>query len=298
MPDIELRFNKDMLVLSAPVETSLRRQGVDVERDREFLGLIEPEAVRDAYRLEMIAGVQCLTTNTAGITRARLAHINLEDRAAELATASLTIANALKPQHVLAEIGPTLLPLDATSASLLKQNSNQYAQAARDFGERGFDAFFLNGFSKPLDMQGALMGIRKVSDKPIFASFEIDRFMEEGKPSQEILDAFAMMREYGADVVGFASARPLPEVVALAHAIRQCASGPLLAQLTVRENKPEQQKATMENPYYCPDTMVSAATYLRGEGVQFLRACGAATPAYTGALVAASAGFDVIDLER
>ena len=50
---------------------------------------------------------------------------------------------------------------------------------------------------------------------------------------------------------------------------------------------------TEENPYYCPDAMVGVAVQLRGAGVQFLRATGAATPAYTGALAAAVTGYDV-----
>ena len=29
MPDIELRFDKDMLVLSAPIDAVLARQGID-----------------------------------------------------------------------------------------------------------------------------------------------------------------------------------------------------------------------------------------------------------------------------
>ena len=33
MPDIALRFDKDMLVVSAPVSAALARQGVDVDRD-------------------------------------------------------------------------------------------------------------------------------------------------------------------------------------------------------------------------------------------------------------------------
>ena len=68
MPDIDMRFNKDMLVLSAPIDEVLARQGVDIEKDREFLSLLEPEAVRNAYRLESVAGAQCLVSNTAGIT--------------------------------------------------------------------------------------------------------------------------------------------------------------------------------------------------------------------------------------
>jgi len=35
MPDIELRFHKDMLVLSAPIDAALARQGIDAARDRQ-----------------------------------------------------------------------------------------------------------------------------------------------------------------------------------------------------------------------------------------------------------------------
>ena len=60
MPDIALRFHKDMLVLSSPVAVVLARQGFDVEHDLEFANLVEPEAVRDALRLNKMAGAQCL----------------------------------------------------------------------------------------------------------------------------------------------------------------------------------------------------------------------------------------------
>ena len=39
MPDITLRFHKDMLVLSSPVAVVLARQGFDVEHDLEFANL-------------------------------------------------------------------------------------------------------------------------------------------------------------------------------------------------------------------------------------------------------------------
>ena len=68
----------------------------------------------------------------------------------------------------------------------------------------------------------------------------------------------------------------------------------MLAQLIVREHNPKQGDATPENPYFCPDALVAAATQLRAAGAQFLRAVGAATPAYAGALAAASEGFDVV----
>ena len=294
MPDIELRFNKDMLVLSAPLDASLLRSGVDLTQDREFFNLIEPEAVRDAFRIEMLSGAQCLVTNTSGITTARLTHVNMEDRALELATAALTILTSLKPQHIFAEIGSTRLPLDASSAASLKQNRDQYAQAVRDFGEEGIDAYFLNKMVNPADMQCALMGVRKQSDKPIIASLILDDQGKVGSAQEDAADAMAMMVECGANIVGFESALPLEEILPIVSHIKTKVHTPLLVQLVVRENNPHQQRQTKENPYYCPDTMIEAATQLRAAGVQFLRASGNASAAYTGALVAASAGFDVM----
>ena len=95
MPDIALRFHKDMLVLSSPVAAVLARQGFDVEHDLEFANLVEPEAVRDALRLNKVAGAQCLVANTASITPARLAHHGMEDRAVEIVRAGLATAREL-----------------------------------------------------------------------------------------------------------------------------------------------------------------------------------------------------------
>ena len=70
MPDIALRFDKDMLVVSAPVSAALSRQGVDVDRDLELMTVLEPDSIQEAMRLESMAGAQCLATSTAGITPA------------------------------------------------------------------------------------------------------------------------------------------------------------------------------------------------------------------------------------
>ena len=278
MPDITLRFHKDMLVLSSPVAVVLARQGFDVEHDLEFANLVEPEAVRDALRLNKMAGAQCLVANTEGIAPARLAHRGMEDRAAEIVRTGLSLARELKSQHVLVEIGPCGLPLDAASKSSLNENRDQYA----------------NGFANPADLKCALMGVRQVSGAPVFASVDVDAdgMLADGRHTFE--DALAVMVDYEASVVGFATAAPLDAAVTFARRASGAGRLPVLAQLIVREHNPKQGDVTHENPYYCPDVLVGAAVQLRAAGAQFLRAAGAATPAYAGALAAASEGFDVV----
>ena len=170
MPDIQLRFHKDMLVLSAPTDVTLSRQGINVARDRQYLNLMEPDVMTDALRLESIAGAQCLVTQTEDITSARLAHARMEGDAKTLAHAAVQIVSELKPQHILAEIGPCGLPLDSSSQASLNENRKQYADAARAFEDECIDAFFLNGFTNLDDLRCALMGVAQVSSVPIFAS--------------------------------------------------------------------------------------------------------------------------------
>ena len=189
MPDIDLRFGRDMLVLSAPLDATLARQGIDAPRDRQYLNLMEPDAIIDAFRLEAMAGAQCLVTTTEDITRARLAHVRMEGDAARLAHSAVEIAAGLKPQHILVEIGPCGLPLDASSKASLNENRVQYADAARTFDGCEFDAFFLNGFTSLADLKCALMGVAQVSDKPVFASVVLG---ESASDSQEPSGGSAM----------------------------------------------------------------------------------------------------------
>lgn len=294
MPDIQMRFDKDMLVLSAPLQAVLARQGIDVDRDLEYMLLVEPEALRDTMRMEKIAGAHCLVAATEGIAPARLAHKGMEGREVELALAATGMLRPLKPQHLIAEIGPCGLPLDGSSADSLNENRAQYVRAAHAFDGQRLDALLLTGFKRPDDLKCALMGVRQVTDIPVFASVDVDAvgIMDDGRTSVE--EAVAVMVEYGASVVGFESSAPKDDLAVIAKRVAEVCDLPVLVQACVVRRDPKQGAASKENPYYCADTMVSMALALRAAGVQFLRATGEASPAYTGALAAAVMGLDVL----
>lgn len=299
MADIALRFFKDMLVVSSPVAAALARQGVADPRDQALAVILEPETVEDIYRLETVAGPQMLVTPLADFAPARLAALGMEGRGTELAQASLAIPRAFKPQHLLVEIGPCGLPLDPSSKGSLVENRDQYARAAALFGAEEFDAFFLNGFTVIDDLKCALMGLRKVSDAPVFASVDVsaDGSLASGRGT--LAEAAAVMADLGASVAGFATLADPIAAERLADGAREALAAQgadlsLMASLVVAERDPRQQGPTAENPYYAPDTMLAAAGALRSAGVQFLRAVGDATPAYTGVLAAATAGQDVV----
>ena len=301
MADIALRFHKDPLVLSAPIDALLARQGVDdPASQREFMDLIEPESVLEVQKLDHMVGAQCMVTNTYDITRARLAHSRFDEQSAEIARASVDILRELRPQHIIASIGPTRLPIDPDSRASLKQNRDQYARAAQDFGD-GIDAFLLDGMVSLVDLKCALAGVRKVSTLPVFASVNLDADGKMVGRETAWAEAVAVMADLEADVIGFSTAAAPDTVLPLVEQAAKMVDLPILVQLQVGEHDPRDVnpgfrpvEITPDNPYRTSDAIFDAAGELLAAGVQFLRAVGQATPSYTGALVIAGDGRDCV----
>lgn len=296
MADLALRFHRDPLVLSAPIDELLARQDVDASAEREFLDLLEPETVFELQKLDHMVGAQCMVTNTYDITQARLAHKRFENQSAEIASSSVRLLKQLQPQHIIASIGPTLLPIDPDSRASLKQNRDQYARAAQDFGE-GIDAFLLDGMASITDLKCALMGVRMVSDLPILASVNVEEDGTLRGRDTSLEEAIAAMVDLQASVVGFSAKAKLSSVLALVKRAVAATELPLLVQLEVGEHDERDVnpgfrpvELTDENPYRTSDALFDAANALLPAGVQFLRAVGHATPSYTGALVIATDG--------
>lgn len=309
MADLNLRFHRDMLVLSAPVAFALERQGVNMDEDAEYMALMEPETMRDALRLQAMAGAQCLVANTEGLCEARLAHKRMEDRAPELAAAALEGALECRPQHIVCEIGPSGLPLDPSSEASVEQNTAQYERSVRVLlaasdqllganavpGEVCFDAVLLNGMRSLCDLRCAIAGARRAFAGPLFAALEAHDGLIAGEAPDQALAAFE-----GADVVGISSGEAPEALCALVRAMAQATDKPILVQVNVREATPLQKKRASlgaplpENPYAVPDFLADAALALRAAGAQFLRATGQATPACTGALAVAATGADCL----
>ena len=296
MADIEIRFHKDMLVLSAPLDYALERQGIDTVRDAELVSLMEPETIRDAMKLEVVAGAQCLVTNTEGLCEARLAHKRMEERAVELARTALENAAECKPQHIICEVGTCGLPLDMSSETSRAQNIEQYENAVRAFGVDGFDAVLLNGLRSEGDVRCAIEGARKATDRPVFASIDLD---ENGSFNGGSLESVAEALEQ-ADVAGISCAAGPETLCAAVRLLASSVSKPILVQIPLKAATPAQKKRASlgapvpENPYALPDALVDAAVALRAAGAQFVRACGQATPACTGALAVAVSGTDCL----
>lgn len=292
MPDIALRFNKDMLVLSTPIDYQLKAQGFDGPGDREYVALCEPDLIEEAYKLESIMETPCFVTATEGITRAHLAFSRFEKQAGEIARIAYEVASEFKPQHIIAAIAPTGLPLDPSMESSVNQSIDQYGQACRELGKYPFDAIFFSGFTNLVDAQCALRGAHENFEGPVFITLVPD---EAGNLQNEVslAEAAAECEALGADVIGVHSGADPKSLGEFVRSIKQVTFLPILVDFEIRNSGRRLLEPTPEIPYPTSDALFTAACVLQQEGVQFFRASGSATPAYTGALCAAVLGNDV-----
>ncbi len=352
MADIQMRFHKDMLALTSPLKPVLCRQGFDTT-NLALAYILEEDTLRAAYSVIAASGAQCLVADTTDFLPARLAHVNLGDKLPELASSALKMVNSFKPQHVLVEVGECDLPLDPSSKNSLLEHRGQYERAGRAFESAGahrvnnaqknngnmlesatevsdnvsFDAYFLSGFTNITKLKCALMGLAKVSDKPIFASVNMGELVKVARRcglskldaaiyADVLKDAFSVMSEYGASVLGFQTSAPPDAIAGVIEKVAPSFDLPILVELEVGDDGNDTRsnvkniagnnidngvgnlnsgKNDVTSSFYGhPQQMFEAADILRRAGVQFLRACGDATPAYAGALAASCAGADVV----
>jgi len=286
MPDIELRFNRDMLVLTSPLHTALASW--DLKPDEATMYCVtEPEAVEHAMRLQSLSGAACFVLPTKDITQARLAHLRLADQASEIVQAAFTLAKPFRPQHLIAEIGATGLPIDETSQTSLKANRDQYANAVELFEDK-LDAYLFTGLASIADLRCALMGARKKTALPIFASLAVD---EQGRilgREESIDDAIEVAEDYEADVLGLSLELDDYHMLHVLERVASRTTLPILVQL------PLYRDGALVNYMDHPDSLMQLALSLRSAGAQFLQACGEASSLHAGALVAATEGLDAL----
>ena len=73
MPDIMKRLGREVLVLDGAMGTMLQRAGLPAGECPELLNITTPEMIGDVHRFYQLAGADCVTTNTFGGSRPKLA---------------------------------------------------------------------------------------------------------------------------------------------------------------------------------------------------------------------------------
>ncbi|MDR0500499.1 MAG: homocysteine S-methyltransferase family protein [Coriobacteriales bacterium] len=170
MPDIALRLNKDTLIIDGAMGTMLQREGALQEgMCAELLNVMESELVTDIHRRYCQAGAQCITTNSFGGTRHRLAAYGLEDRVHELNRAAVRVARAANPEHILADVGSCGMMLEPLGTASFDEVYEQYYEQIYALASEHPDAILIETMADIADARCALIAAKDATAKILSA---------------------------------------------------------------------------------------------------------------------------------
>lgn len=282
MPDIQMRFGRDMLVVEGGMGVMLERYGAAELDCPEMYNVSEPELIEEIHKYYNMAGAQCCISNTYGASRSRLAALGLEDCLEDFNVRGVRIAKSHKPQHVLADMGQSaILARDDESYD---EAFDDYAEQARLLASEEPDAIYLETMQSIDDAVCAVDGIKDACDLPVICSCVYDEDGNILRGGETLEDCARQLQDAGADVIGMNCNLSPDQMLALAPRLVEASDVPVI----MCPDVPAPKRTTRGDLDYggATDNMARVAVEMKGCGVQMIGTCCGSTPAYTSAIYA------------
>ena len=154
--------------------TMLYARGVPLDTCFDVLNESDPKIVQSIHTEYIQAGADCIETNTFGANRFKLGMHGAAGRVREINRSGARLARDARESmgrdvFVLGSIGPLgryLAPLGSVEPDEARA---AFFEQAEGLLEGGVDAFIVETFSDPVEMQQAVLAIRALTDLPIVA---------------------------------------------------------------------------------------------------------------------------------
>ena len=294
MPDIMMRLGREVLVLDGAMGTMLQRAGLPAGECPELLNITAPEMIGDVHRFYQLAGADCVTTNTFGGSRPKLAEYGYGSRVEEFNRAAVRIAKAYGSPHVLADMGPTGLVMEPLGPATFDEVFAAFAEQAMALAAERPDAIFIETMTDIAEARCAVLAAKSVTDLPVFASctFGLSGRMDISGTEPEV--AAVVLEAAGADAValncGLGPEQMLPLLARMVGATKL----PVIVQ-------PNAGLPTLDDNGHTvfpgtPEELAAFAAGARLVGAAAIGSCCGSTPAYTGAIVDAVADKDCVEV--
>jgi len=292
MPDISLRFDKDIIVVDGSMETMLQREGIPSDECGMLLNVLDPDLIVSIHGRYKAAGAQAITTNSFGGTRSELADYGLADHVVELNKAAVQLAKQVNPQHILAAVGPCGKVLAPVGTASYEEVFQEYAQQTLALASEGPDAILIKSMVDIANACCAVRAARSVCDLPVMVSctFDANGHMELSGTDPEA--AAVMLEDVGANVVGLNCGLGPDQCLSLARRMAKATLLPLIIQPDAGLTSPDASGATVYPG--TADGFAGMAYAARELGVQFIGSCCGSNPAFTGAIYATVGEMDVV----
>lgn len=200
--DLRSVMQERVLIGDGAMGTFLYQMGFPVGISYEELNLISPEVVADVHRRYRDAGTEIHETNTYSANYDKLSKFGLESKVEDVNRAGVRIAKEVAGAngYVLGAVG-SIRGGKRTNVST-SELKRFYQQQIFALLEEGVDGILLETFYDIEEMDIALLQARKLSDLPVIGQFAVED-VGHTLDGYTMPEAFRIMREQGADVIGF-----------------------------------------------------------------------------------------------
>ncbi len=278
---LEVLERKRVLLFDGAMGTMLYSKGVFINRCFDELNLSSPQQVLEVHKEYAAAGADVIETNTFGANLFKLRPHGFADRLRDINLAGASLARQAAGEHglVAGAMGPLGTRMEPWGPLSRVEVREAFAVQAAALLEGGVDLFILETFDSMSQLQQAIQAIKSICNLPVIAQMTLgeDGNTPHGNPPERL----AVLREWGADVVGInCTVGPKATLEALER-IRPLLDCPLSAQPNAgRPQVIEGRSLYLASPEYFGEY---AKRFIQA-GVRVLGGCCGTTPAHIAAM--------------
>lgn len=216
------------LLMDGGMGTLVQQAGLhQVHQNPDLLNLTHPADIQAIQRRYVEAGSDCLTTNTFGSNRLKLADTGAS--VAEVYAAAASIARAAGAPLVAGDIGPTGQLLEPMGTLSFEEAYDIFAEQARAAEAAGCDLIVVETMTDLREIKAAVLAATEQTSLPVFATMS---FGEDGRTFLGTTPAIAAatLSALGAQVVGLNCSLGPDEIARLTRQMAPYVRCPLMAQ--------------------------------------------------------------------
>ncbi len=282
MPDIAMRLGGEVLVIDGAFGTMLQRAGIPAEQCPEQLNVTAPEIVGGIHRDYVLAGADCVTTNSFGGTRVKLAEYGLSEQVELLNRAAVKVARSAGAQHVLADVGPTGLVLEPLGTATFDEVFELFAEQITALVAEEPDAIIIETMTDIAEARCAVLAARSVCDLPVFASVTFGLAGRMDLSGTDPATAAVVLEAAGANAVGMNCGLGPEQMLPLVSAMADATTLPLIVQPNAGLPRLADGRTIFPGT---ADEMGTYAARFVDAGASLVGSCCGSSPSFTGAIV-------------
>ncbi|RCX23057.1 homocysteine S-methyltransferase [Fontibacillus phaseoli] len=293
-PDLRKRWENGVLVGDGAMGTYLYKFGFPVGISYEELNLLQPEVIGDVHSHYINAGAELLETNSFSANYYKLSKFGLESQVEGINRAAVRIARqaAGSEAYVAGAVGSIRggRRVNVTDQELSKYYEQQIAALLSE----GVDALLFETFYDLGEMRLALRRARQLTEIPAICQFAVDQ-VGRTLDGYTISDAFSLLRDEGADVLGFNCHSGPKGIMSVMSGL----DGPLNVPLSVFPNAGLADYVDGEYVYGAtPDYFGECARSFADLGARLIGGCCGTTPEHIAATAQALQGYQAKPLQQ